>query len=234
MTAAAEKKRLAVEVAIVITLTFGARGLRSVLELIRALMAPARLSEQSVTLHQQAADNPLLDIALQLVSSATLVAYGALALYLLGRVPRWRRGDGLWGVGLAALIGLPGLALYVAAVHFGWSNEVVPAQFDDAFWQVPVLLVAAAATAWAEELVVVRYLLTRLQQLGVSPVGALCASAVLRGSYHLYQGVSAGFGNVAMGLIFGYFYHRTERIWPLVAAHFVIDAVAFLGYALVF
>ena len=65
-------------------------------------------------------------------------------------------------------------------------------------------------------------------------MGALCASAVLRGSYHLYQGVSAGFGNVAMGLIFGYFYHRTGRIWPLVAAHFVIDAVAFLGYALVF
>ena len=185
-------------------------------------------------MYKRQADNPLLDIALQLVSSATLVAYGALALYLLGRVPRWRRGDGLWGVGLAALIGLPGLALYVAAVHFGWSKEVVPAQFDDAFWQVPVLLVAAAVTAWAEELVVVRYLLTRLQQLGVSPVGALCASAVLRGSYHLYQGVSAGFGNVAMGLIFGYFYHRTGRIWPLVAAHFVIDAVAFLGYALVF
>ena len=149
-------------------------------------------------------------------------------------MPRWRRGDGLWGVGLAALIGLPGAALYFAAVHLVWSKEVVPAQFDDAFWQVPVLLVAAAATAWAEELVVVHYLLTRLQQLGVSPVWALCASAVLRGSYHLYQGVSAGFGNVAMGLIFGYFYHRTERIWPLVAAHFVIDAVAFLGYALVF
>ena len=234
MTAAADKKRLAVEVAIVVTLTFGTRGLRSVLELIRAFLSPGRLSDPSVTLHQQAADNPLLDIAMHVVSSATLVAYGALALYLLGRVPRWRRGDGLWGVGLAALIGLPGAALYFAAVHLGWSKEVVPAQFDDAFWQVPVLLVAAAATAWAEELVVVHYLLTRLQQLGVSPVWALCASAVLRGSYHLYQGVSAGFGNVAMGLIFGYFYHRTGRIWPLMAAHFVIDAVAFLGYALVF
>lgn len=234
MTAAADKKRLAVEVAIVVTLTFGTRGLRSVLELIRAFLSPGRLSDQSVTLHQQAADNPLLDIAMHVVSSATLVAYGALALYLLGRVPRWRRGDGLWGVGLAALIGLPGAALYFAAVHLGWSKEVVPAQFDDPFWQVPVLLVAAAATAWAEELVVVHYLLTRLQQLGVSPVWALCASAVLRGSYHLYQGVSAGFGNLAMGLIFGYFYHRTGRIWPLMAAHFVIDAVAFLGYALVF
>lgn len=45
MTAAADKKRLAVEVAIVVTLTFGTRGLRSVLELIRAFLSPGRLSD---------------------------------------------------------------------------------------------------------------------------------------------------------------------------------------------
>ena len=34
-----------------------------------------------------------------------------------------------------------------------------------------------------------------------------------------------------MGLIYGYYYHRTGRVWPLVIAHFLIDAVAFVGYS---
>lgn len=228
------RKRLAAEIAIVLTLTFGASGLRSILQLIHALSEPKALNEQSVTLHQQVAANPTLDFAFQLVSVTVLAAYGALAVYLLRRVPRWRRGDSLWGVGLATLIGLPGLGLYVAAVHFGWSKEVVPASFDDAAWQIPVLLLSAAATAWAEEIVVVGYLVTRLRQCRVPAVVTLIASSVLRASYHLYQGVSAGFGNLAMGLIFAYFYHRTGRIWPLIVAHFLIDAVAFVGYALIF
>ena len=56
--------------------------------------------------------------------------------------------------------------------------------------------------------------------------------ALLRGTYHLYQGFGAGLGNVAMGLVFGYAWQRTGRLWPLVIAHGIIDAVAFVGYAL--
>ena len=33
-----------------------------------------------------------------------------------------------------------------------------------------------------------------------------------------------------MGVIFAYFYHRTGKVWPLILAHFLIDAVAYLGY----
>jgi membrane protease YdiL (CAAX protease family) len=55
---------------------------------------------------------------------------------------------------------------------------------------------------------------------------------VLRGAYHLYQGFGAGLGNVAMGLVFGYAWQRTGRLWPLIIAHGIIDAVAFVGYAL--
>lgn len=38
--------------------------------------------------------------------------------------------------------------------------------------------------------------------------------------------------NKAMGLVFGYAWQRTGRLWPLIIAHTVIDAVAFVGYAL--
>ena len=73
----------------------------------------------------------------------------------------------------------------------------------------------------------------------------LAASAVLRGSYHLYQGVSAGLGNIVMGVVFAaYFLWRNKGkesaaadwiapVWALVLAHFLIDAVAFIGYPLV-
>jgi hypothetical protein len=40
---------------------------------------------------------------------------------------------------------------------------------------------------------------------------ALLLSAVLRGSYHLYQGLGGFNGNVIMGLLFGRLYQRWGR-----------------------
>lgn len=107
-----------------------------------------------------------------------------------------------------------------------------PSTLGDTWWRIPVLLLTAFANAWAEEIVVVGFLLTRLRQLDVSPTTSLALSALLRGSYHLYQGFGAGLGNIAMGLVFGYAWRRTGRLWPLIIGHGVIDAVAFVGYAL--
>jgi membrane protease YdiL (CAAX protease family) len=95
-----------------------------------------------------------------------------------------------------------------------------------------VLILAAFANGFAEEVVVVGYLITRLRQLGMSQRGAVLSSAVLRGVYHLYQGFGAGLGNLIMGLVFGYAWCRTGRLWPLVIAHGVINTVAFVGYVL--
>ncbi len=55
---------------------------------------------------------------------------------------------------------------------------------------------------------------------------------MLRGSYHLYQGLGGFFGNLAMGLLFGWLYHRWGRITPMVVAHTILDVVAFVGFAL--
>ena len=66
----------------------------------------------------------------------------------------------------------------------------------------------------------------------LEPVGALVASSVLRGSYHLYQGIGGLIGNMAMGVVFVLLYRRWGRVGPLVAAHALIDIVAFVGYAL--
>ena len=109
-------KSLRAELLIVLTLTFGISGVRAVLNLINSLASPHRLNEQSVTLNSSQSSLAWVDMGLQLCSAAVLFSYGALALFLLAKdhiVPRpHRTRDWLEGAGLAALIGIPGLARF--------------------------------------------------------------------------------------------------------------------------
>jgi membrane protease YdiL (CAAX protease family) len=98
------------------------------------------------------------------------------------------------------------------------------------WWTVPVLLLSALENAIVEEVIAVGYLLSRLRDLRWTPWIAIIASSVLRGSYHLYQGFGQALGNVAMGLIFAWWFQRTKRLLPLVIAHALLDVVAFVGY----
>ncbi|AMW17912.1 CPBP family intramembrane glutamic endopeptidase [Mycobacteroides chelonae] len=244
MSAVAESdmsaRTIRIEMGIVLAISFGMSAVSALLQFTSAVIAG--LSGQTVALNPRRAELSLIDLGLNLVSITRLIAWGALAVYLLWRsgfgpssigLARWRsRTDGLGALGLAALIGLPGLALYVGARWMGLSVQVIPASLDDTWWRIPVLVLSAFANGWAEEVVVVAYLQTRLRQLGYRTATAIAFSALLRGCYHLYQGVSAGIGNLVMGLVFGYVWQRTGRLWPLVVAHGVIDTVAFVGFAL--
>ena len=60
----------------------------------------------------------------------------------------------------------------------------------------------------------------------------IAVSALVRGTYHLYQGFGGFVGNVIMGAIFGLIYLRWKRVGPLVVAHTLLDIAAFVGYAL--
>lgn len=228
------------EILLVLVITFGTSGFRAALRLIEAAVRPESLNDQHVTLNQKQSVLPWLDPLLQVTQSAVLFAWGGLALFLLLRhLPtntprthfRFRRTDLLHGAGLAALIGIPGLLFYISAVHLGLSKQVDPSGLDSSPWQLPLLVLNSWANGFAEEIVVVAWLATRLRQLKVPWVWVFVASSVLRGSYHLYQGYSAGLGNIIMGAIYLYYWKRTGRIWPLVIAHGLIDTVAFVGYA---
>jgi uncharacterized protein len=240
MTEPGQQRTLRLEVAVVLAVTFGLSAVTAVLQLIDSVLRT--LSKQTIPLIPRRSYFDLIDLGLNLASIAQLLAWGALGLYLLSRSgisprdiglsrPRWGA-DVLGGIGLAALIGVPGLALYVLARVIGLSASVVPTTLTDTWWRIPVLILAAFANGWAEEVIVVGYLLTRLRELGVGGTRALAYSSVLRGAYHLYQGFSAGLGNVAMGVVFGVVWRRSGRLWPLIVAHGLIDTVAFVGYSL--
>ena len=225
-----------------LAVTLGLSGLRSMLALLDALLAPGSLADQSVAINAPARKAELLDLAYQLTGVIQLLAWAGLAGYLLWRSGISLRSLGLdrrspgqdagFGVGLATVIGVPGLGLYLLARAAGLSLTVVPSALGDTWWRVPVLLAAAVANALAEELLVVGYLITRLRQLGSGEGAAVLASAVLRGSYHLYQGFGGFVGNLVMGIVFGRVWQQTNRLWPLITAHTLIDTVAFIAYAL--
>lgn len=229
-----------IEIIVLLSVTFGLSAYTAILDLVEAVLLG--LAGQTVALNPRRSPFDLIDLGLNLAVVFQLVAWGFLGLYLLWRSgfspsaiglgrPRWRP-DMLGGLGLATLIGVPGLALYLAARVLGLSASVVPSELNDTWWRIPVLILVSFANGWAEEIIVVAFLLTRLQQLRVTPLTALLLSSLLRGIYHLYQGFSAGVGNFAMGLVFGYMWQRTGRLWPLIAAHGIINTVAYVGYAL--
>jgi membrane protease YdiL (CAAX protease family) len=236
------RRLVGTEVLVVLTVTLGLSAVRSGLALLDAVMQTVPLNEQQVALNAPAAEVGLVDLALQLTRVLQLVGWGALGAYLLLRagialrdvgLDRRRLGrDALGSAGLAALIGVPGLGLYLVARAAGVSLTIAPSTLDDTWWRLPVLIASAAANSWAEEVVMVAYLITRLRQLGWSENGSLLAQALLRGGYHLYQGLGGFVGNVVMGLVFGRVWQRTNRLWMLVGAHALIDIVAFLGYTL--
>ncbi|MBF6350044.1 MULTISPECIES: CPBP family intramembrane glutamic endopeptidase [Nocardia] len=235
-----EQRAIRLEILVVLGVTFGLSGINAALSLLESALAPGGVGAQTVALNSSRTTHAALDLLFQLLGVVRLAAWAGLALYLLWRsglgpraigLTRTRfRSDVLHGVVLAAVIGLPGLGLYLIAQALGINVTIVPDALADHWWRMPALVLSACANSGAEEIVVVAYLLTRLRALGWSDNSALAASALLRGSYHLYQGLGGGIGNVVMGVIFGRYWQRSGRLWPLVIAHAVIDVVAYIGY----
>jgi membrane protease YdiL (CAAX protease family) len=237
-----ERFAIKLEIAVVLVVTFGLSGLNAALSLIESAFSPGGVGGQTVALNPSRAAQSTIDLLFQLLGVLRLAGWAALGLYLLWRSGigprvvglariRWRS-DVLPGLGLAALIGLPGLGLYLTAHALGVSVTIVPSSLGDHWWRLPALILSACANAAAEEILVVGYLITRLRKLGWSENSSLLASALLRGSYHLYQGLGGGLGNLVMGVIFGRYWQRSNRLWPLILAHATIDAVAYIGYTL--
>jgi len=237
-----DKVRIKLELAIVLALSLGASAIYALISIVARLTDETSLAQQTATINRQLSDRQWLDFSYQFFGIALGLAPVALVLYLL-----WDKkkspfdliglnlnepGRDIWrGTWIAALIGIPGLGLYLVSRQLGLSAEVIPAAVGEYWWTVPMLLFAAVRASLLEEVIVVGYFFNRLSRLGFSIKSQVFISALLRGSYHLYQGFGGFIGNFLMGLLFGYLYQRWGRVMPLVVAHFVLDAAIFVGYA---
>ena len=238
----AAKERYGLEVLAVLGVSLGISAITAVLSFIRTqITIPGGFAHAQVTIvSQRQTVYPILDILDALANVLNGVGPAFLALVLLARTPggpgfgigldRLRARELVQGAGFCALIGVPGLALVWAARQAGINASLNVVDFPDVWYRVPMLLLDAAQNGILEEIVVTAFLLTRLRQLGWTSSRAVAAESILRGSYHLYQGYGGFFGNLVMGVIFGWWFQRTRRVLPLVIAHFLLDAFSFVGY----
>jgi membrane protease YdiL (CAAX protease family) len=224
------RRTLAEEVFVVLLLSLLASAVYAVLSLLEAPVRGATV----------ASANQSTQLARQMAGFVFGLAPVLLVLHLVRRSGEGADGIGLGldrprqdllrGLGLAVVVGAAGVGVYLAAVELGVNRFVVPAPPLGHWWTLPVLVLNAAEAALLEEIIVLGYLLTRLRQLGWSPAAAIAASALLRASYHLYQGWGGFAGNLAMGLLFAALFLRWRRTWPFVICHFLLDVGAGIGY----
>ena len=243
LTRPVPRRTIGVEVLLVLGISLGQSAVYSVVTIVGRLTADRPLSQQTATLNPSQSNRPWLDLAYQLLGIVFALVPVLLAVHLLNRdradarqrlgLDARRPGPDLgWGAALAAGIGLPGLGLVWIAARLGINATLVPAALPHLWWAVPVLVLSAVQNAILEEVIVVGYLVTRLRELGWRWLAVVGTSALLRGSYHLYQGFGAFVGNAVMGVVFTLCYLRTRRVVPLIIAHTLLDVVAFVGYTL--
>ncbi len=224
-------------------LSFGASAIYSIVAIVNRATREIPISQQTATLNPSLSNRVVFDLIYQFLGIFFDLMPVALVCFLLWRSAAPRLGrlgidftrpgrDALSGAGLVALIGIPGLGLYLAGRALGLTPLVVPTGLAEHWWTIPVLALSALRAGVTEEVIVLGYLFARLRDVGWGRWQMILAAAILRGGYHLYQGMPAFFGNFAMGIVFGWLYSRTGRLLPLVVAHFLLDAIVFIGYPL--
>jgi membrane protease YdiL (CAAX protease family) len=226
-----DARTLRTEVLVVLSLSVLGSAAYAIVSLFQAPLRGATVA---------AADqNPLF--ANQLIGFVFGLAPVALVLHLLARDGEGPSAIGLaWngvhdlvrGAALFILVAAAGLGIYLAAIELGLNRFVVPSPPPGHWWTWVAVVMTAAGAALLEEIVVLAYLITRLQDLRWSALAAIAASALLRASYHLYQGWGGFLGNLLMGALFGFLFVRWRRAWPFVFCHFLIDAGAAGGWLL--
>ncbi|MFF1878713.1 CPBP family intramembrane glutamic endopeptidase [Leifsonia sp. NPDC058230] len=237
------RARLWWEIAIVLGLSLGASAVYAIVNIIDLATRPTPLRDQTAQVNPSQSSREVFDFVYQFLGNFFPLFAVALVIFLLWRPTQTgfqrvgldftRFGRDLGGGGLLLLvIGIPGILFYALTRLIGVTVTVEASPLDTHWWTIPILVFAAVRAALQEEVIIVGYLFTRLRQLGWGKWTIIISAAVLRGSYHLYQGYGPFIGNAVMGIVFGWCYTRWGRVMPLVIAHAVIDIVSFVGYPL--
>ncbi|HEX3128038.1 MAG TPA: CPBP family intramembrane glutamic endopeptidase [Thermoanaerobaculia bacterium] len=131
-----------------------------------------------------------------------------------------------------------GYAIYASMAMAAFSTEAVRQDTSHLteLFQAPtvpeqtlLVIVAAALNGFAEELVMRGYLIPRFEHLLGSTAKAVVLSALLFASYHFYQGFFGAGSALVIGLVFGTIFGWTRRLWPVAAAHALLDISSRLG-----
>jgi len=185
------------------------------------------------------ADHPLLAAALDVPTTLLAFAPAFLVGYLLAQSGGGLRAIGLDLDSLRADLGRTGklmllaylLPFFLAAglLDQAGVTATVPPVSGSLLFLLP-LLIAAVSAGVVEEIVVLGYLVHRLEQRGWSGWRLAAVATAVRGSFHLYYGFTVlGFlGWAAISVIL---YRRRRRLLSFIVLHALWDAQGFtIGY----
>lgn len=232
---ASEKKRThGEEVILVLALSLLSGTFFSIISLLDRPIAG-----ETVALFPQS-DLVLTQVMRRFVASVFGFAPVWLAIYLVRRSGEGPKALGLtrgelpkgllWGVPLGLALALAAGLGQAATAAMGIQRFLIPVPELGHWWSVPMVVVDYLRTSFVEEVVVGAFMVHRLLQMGTKPWLVIGASAVFRGSYHLYQGFGGFFGSALLGVAFAWIFVRYRRTWVLIVAHFVLDGAASVAY----
>jgi uncharacterized protein len=146
-------------------------------------------------------------------------------LVRVGLIPNWK--STLAGIGLAVLA-------YILSI-LNWI--VFSPLFPDALIQskaisglqlnLALIILTSIVNGIFEEVFVVGYIIHFFKQLK-SPWIAVMISTMIRTLYHVYTPTINLLFIVWMGLMFGFYYVRTNQLWTLAIAHIMLDIYGLL------
>jgi membrane protease YdiL (CAAX protease family) len=181
------------------------------------------------------------------------VLLGLFLLYLHRR--GWRPADlrvglGWWttleGLGLFAVCFVATTVVLVAALWVMFKVENRFVYFSD-FWASmaphiarhsihlswPVIVVSMVLNAFLEEVVCMGYIFNQLAARR-GPALALIVTVFVRVACHTYQDPAHLTGIAVLFTIYGLFYCRVWKLWPLIFAHLVLDIFSLSALKLAF
>jgi uncharacterized protein len=164
----------------------------------------------------------IYEILLSLAAWALLRRRGYDVASLVPR-PTWI--DTGVGLGVWALGWLGGM-LAVAPFGTNFAEQPIGRIMQASTISPPAVVLVAIVNGTFEEVFLLGFLMRGLQGRGLSV--ALGVMMLVRMSYHLYQGPLGAAYMLGFGLVFGLFYARTQRLWPVVFAHMLWDIVPFM------
>jgi CAAX amino terminal protease family. len=166
----------------------------------------------------------LFEVLLLVLLGGFLYARGW-TLDRIGFRPSWK--DTAIGIALAVLLLFANEVIWFAVRELAPSLAGAIAVPRSGSLISPIAIVALAViNPVFEEVFAAGYLITVLKEKFGAAL-AVNAGATLRLLYHLYQGIGAVISILPLSFIFGIWYVRKQRLWPLIVAHAVLDFLAY-------